>query len=281
MIFFMARKRYSNFLNKNALSYPKRRIEMNSVSSFTNKVTLLLKKLMLMILSVWLYMPIIMGILIPMLGYLPLAYYGSWLIFTPIVNDLWWFDAYFPMDPHYPASTIQYIFIFAMEIISFMVGIFVFFSGLYHLAKGKKQKELIITEGIYKYIRHPQNLGISLISLPFALYIPGFNDIGIRIGELFSWMLFTFFLTIYSNLEEYNLSKKFPEEYRKYQIQTGFFLPKFHLRKKKNPEKRVEFMTIRKRYLFLLLGYVIGVFALYIMIEILSNFQLVIFFRFK
>jgi len=274
MIFFMARKRSLNFLNKNALTYPIRRTEMKVVNSFTDKVTLLLKKLMLIILSVWSYMPIIMGILIPMVVYLPLAY-GSWLIYTPLVNGFWWFEAYITMGPEYPASTIQYIIIFTMEIIIFMVGIYVFLSGLYHLVKGKKHNELIITEGIYKYVRHPQNLGISLISLPFALYIPGFHDIGIRIGELFSWMLFTFILTIYSNLEERNLSKKFPEEYRKYQTQTSFFLPKFHLRKKKNSEKRVEFMTIRKRYLFLLLGYIIWVFIVFIMIEILLNLHLI------
>jgi len=246
---------------------------MKTVNSFTSKVTVFLKKLFLMILSVWSYMPIIMGILIPMVVYLPLAY-GSWLIFMPVLNGFWWFEAYIPISPEDPVSTIQYIFIFAIEIIIFTMGIFMFFSGLYHLAKGKKHKELIITKGIYKYVRHPQNLGISLIALPFALYIPGFHDHGIRIGELFSWVLFTFILTIYSNLEEHNLSKKFPEEYRKYQTQTGFFFPKIHLRKKKS-EKRVEFMTIRKRYLFLLLGYVIGVFALYFLLKILSNLHLI------
>ncbi|MHA1822872.1 MAG: methyltransferase family protein, partial [Promethearchaeota archaeon] len=191
---------------------------MKILNSLTNKVKLLLKKLMLIILSAWSYMPIIMGILIPMAVYLPLVY-GSWIIFMPVLNGFWMFEAYIPMSPEYPASPIQYIFIYTIEIIIFMVGIFVFLSGLYHLAKGRKHENSIVKTGLYNYIRHPQNLGISLISLPFALYIPGFNDHGIRIGELFSWILFTFILTIYSNLEEHNLAKKFPEEYRKYQTQ--------------------------------------------------------------
>jgi len=47
---------------------------MKILNSLTNKVKLLLKKLMLIILSAWSYMPIIMGILIPMAVYLPLVY---------------------------------------------------------------------------------------------------------------------------------------------------------------------------------------------------------------
>jgi len=269
----MARKRSLNFLNKNALTYPIRRTEMKTINSFTSKVKFFLNKLMLIILSAWSYMPIIMGILIPMVVYLPLAY-GSWIIFTPLLKVNYKFETYIPMDSHHPASIIQYIFVFAIEIISFMVGIFVFSSGLYHLAKGRKHKISIVTTGMYKYVRHPQNLGICLIALPFALYIPGFNDIGIRIGEIYSWTLFTFILTIFSNLEEQNLMKKFPEQYAAYQHQTGFFLPKIHIWKIKI-FKSVDFMTIRRRYLFLLLDYFIWVFVIFSVIEILSKLHII------
>ena len=211
-----------------------------------------------------------MGILIPMTVVLPLAYI-SWIIFFPLRFGNWKFLGYIPINPDYP---FQFVLLLIIELIIFIGGVVLFLSGLYHLAKGRKHKMSIVKTGLYSYIRHPQILGISLISLPFALYIPGFNDLGIRIGEIFSWTLFIFFLTIYSNLEEHNLTKKFPEEYRLYQTQTGFFLPKFHLRKKIN-SKRVEFITIRKRYLFLLLGYLILVFVIFIMIEILSKLGLI------
>jgi len=243
---------------------------MNIVNSITNKKKLLLEKLMLIIFSVWSYIPIILGILIPMAIVLPIAY-ASWIIFSPLFFGNWTLEGYIPISPEYP---FQFVFLLIIELIIFVGGVILFLFGLYHLAKGRKHKITIVRTGLYNYIRHPQNLGISLIFLPFALYIPGFNDIGIRIGEIYSWALFIFFLTIYSNLEEHNLTKKFPEEYRKYQTQTGFFLPKFHLRKKKN-SKRVEFMTIRKRYLFLLLGYLILVFVIFIMIEILLKLGLI------
>ena len=243
---------------------------MKTVISITNKVKLLLRKLMLIIFSVWSYIPIIMGILIPMVVVLPLAY-TSWIIFSPLFSGWWAFEGYIPLTHIYP---FQLVLLLIIELIIFIGGVVLFLSGLYHLAKGRKHKISIVKTGLYNYIRHPQILGISLISLPFALYIPGFNDLGIRIGEIFSWTLFIFILTIYSNLEEHNLTKKFPEEYRKYQTQTGFFLPKFHLRKKKN-SKRVEFMTIRKRYLFLLLGYLILVFVIFIVIEIWMKLGLI------
>lgn len=234
----------------------------------TNKVKLLLRKLMLIIFSIWSYIPIIIGILSPMAIVLPLAY-ASWIIISLFSRFL--AEGYIPITHIYP---FQLVLLLIIELIIFIGGVVLFLSGLYHLAKGRKHKISIVKTGLYNYIRHPQILGISLISLPFALYIPGFNDLGIRIGEIFSWTLFTFFLTIYSNLEEHNLTKKFPEEYRKYQTQTGFFLPKFHLRKKKK-SKRVEFMTIRKRYLFLLLGYLILVFVVFIVIEILAKLGLI------
>jgi len=240
------------------------------VISITNKKKLLLKKLLLIVFSIWSYIPIIIGILIPMAIVLPIAY-ASWIIFSPLFFGSWRIEIYIPISPDYP---FQFAFLLIIELIIFMGGVILFLFGLYHLAKGRKHKITIVKTGLYNYIRHPQNLGISLIFLPFALYIPGFSDLGIRIGEICSWTLFIFILTIYSNLEEHNLSKKFPEEYKKYQTQTGFFLPKFHQQKKKN-SKRVEFMTIRKRYLFLLLGYITFIFVFFIVIEILSKLHLI------
>lgn len=243
---------------------------MKTVISFTNKKKLLLKKFLLIIFSVWSYIPIILGILIPMAVVLPLAY-ASWIIFSPLLFGNWKPEGYIPISPEYP---FQFVLFLIIELIIFIGGVVLFLSGLCHLAKGRKHKISIVKTGLYNYIRHPQNLGISLISLPFALYIPGFNDIGIRIGEIFSWTLFIFILTIYSSLEEQNLSKKFPEEFKKYQAQTGFFLPKIYFRKKKKP-KIVEFMTIRKRYLFLLLGYLTFIFVFFVVIEILSKLSLI------
>jgi len=232
-------------------------------------VMLFLRKFLLIFFSVWSYIPIIVGILLPMLIILPIAY-ASWIIPSLLPGELL-FDAYIPISIEYP---LQYVCILVIEIIIFIGGIFLFLLGLCHLTKGKKQKTSIVTTGIYHYFRHPQNLGIGLIALPLALYIPGFNDLGVRIGEIFSWLLFTFILTIYSNLEEQILIEKFPEEYSTYQHLTGFFLPKLHFRRK-NLSKKTMFMTTQKRYIFLFLSYLISVISVFIVIELMLALKLI------
>lgn len=242
---------------------------MNNDISIMLTAKLFVKKFLLIMFSVWSYIPIIVGILFPMIIILPIAY-ASWIISSLLSGELL-FEGYIPISPEY---SFQYIFLLVIEVIIFIGGIFVFLLGLYHLTKGKKQKLLIVTTGIYHYIRHPQNLGICLIVLPFALYIPGFNDLGIRVGEIFSWLLFTFILTIYSNLEEKFLLTKFSKEYSPYQHYTGFFFPKLSYRMKIFSKKGL-IMTTQKRYAFLFLSYIISVIVVFFIIELLLALNLI------
>lgn len=191
---------------------------MKEKNSIKHKIKIFLRKFLFPMFSVWSYIPIIMGILFPMVIILTITY-ASWIIFS-LLPESWFFYGYIPISHEH---LFQYIVILVIKIIVFIGGMVIFLCGLYHLTKGKRQKISIVKKGIYHYIRHPQNLVISLMALLFSFYIPRFNDIGIRIGEIFSWLLFTFILTMYSNLEELYLLKKFPEEYSIYQHQTGFF----------------------------------------------------------
>jgi protein-S-isoprenylcysteine O-methyltransferase Ste14 len=219
-----------------------------NVISFKTKLKSMVTKFGLLIFSIWSYIPIIAGILIPMTVTLPIAYF-SWELFS--IWPGYGLHGYIYISQFEPLRLVILVF---TELIVFLIGIFLFLSGLYHLAKGRKNDKTIVKTGLYKYIRHPQNLGIVLFSLPFALYIPGFRDIGIRMGEILSWFLFCFIISIYSNLEECILTKKFPDEYKTYQLQTGFFLPRLRIRKKSSSIKN-EFMTCRKRYLYLIILY--------------------------
>ena len=100
------------------------------------------------------------------------------------------------------------------------------------MVKKKIEEDHLIQTGIYKYMRHPQNLGIIIMLFPFTLYVPGFEDLGIRMGEIASWMFFALFLCLYSYYEEWRLSKKYNKEYLEYYKITGFFIPK--IKRKKN-----------------------------------------------
>jgi len=230
---------------------------MNESRYFKNRLKILIERLTFWIFSVWSCIPIIAGIIIPMVVMFPLAY-ASWIIFS-FWSGSDWLDVWFTVSINHP---IRILFVIIIEIFIFVAGFFLFTSGLYHLVKGKRDGIDIIQTGPYKFIRHPQNLGILLIALPFALYIPGFNDLGIRIGEILSWTLFGFFLIIYSYFEEYKLNKKYLEEFRNYQIHTGFFIPKLNLQKK-NTQIECKIINYQKKYLFLILGYILLIFIIF------------------
>jgi len=182
-------------------------------------VKIVLKKIVVGIISIFVYLPIIGGILAPMALIIGINLYISWRLIGYNLIDWTW--AYYLINPLFIPLIIS------IEIVIFCFGLGFFLTGLITLVKKKMEGDTLIQTGIYKYIRHPQNLGIIFMFLPFAMYIPGFNDIGIRMGEIASWMVFTFILYLYSYYEEWRLAKKYKEIYVEYHKKTGFFIPKF------------------------------------------------------
>jgi len=179
----------------------------------------ILKKIAIGITSLFIYLPIIGGILAPMLLIIGIDLYISWMLIG--YSYTYWTWAYYIIHP----SLIP--FIISIEILLFCFGLGLLLTGLIAIMKNKKEKGPLIQTGLYKYIRHPQNLGIIFIFLPFVLYIPGFKDIGIRMGEVASWMIFAFIMCLYSYYEEWRLARKYKETYLEYYKRTGFFIPKF------------------------------------------------------
>lgn len=81
-----------------------------------------------------------------------------------------------------------------------------------------REKGMLETEGIYKFIRHPLYTGSLLIVLGIALYSSSYIRLIIT-GILY-------FLFLYkSGYEEQMLIEKYPE-YKKYKSKTGRFIPK-------------------------------------------------------
>lgn len=258
---FITKKNKFLFFYKN-IKYNKFKQKMNASNKFKKKLVALIEKLTFWICSIISCLPLVAGILIPMVVMIPLAYI-SWYLFS-FWKGGYWMDIWISVSPYHP---IRFLLVITIEISIFIGGSLLFLTGLYHLVKGKKSEQNIVQTGSYKLIRHPQNLGILLMALSFALYIPGLNDLGIRIGEILSWTLFGLILIIYSYIEEYKLSKKFPEEFSNYQANTGFFFPKLNFRKSKKDKP----ICYHKKFLFLLLGYVLLVFTIFILINFLMT----------
>ncbi len=233
--------------------------------SFILKLKARIKPFLLSISSIWAYMPIIAGILYPMVYMFPLAY-TSWIVFQSWGAGSW-VDSWiviFSWDSSFRVDILLII-----EIIIFIAGFLLFLFGLIHLVKGKKIGLDIVQTGPYKLIRHPQNLGILIMLFPFVLFTPGLNDIGIRIGDILSWTFFFLIMIFFSDFEENRLKDKFPEEFQNYRVKTGFIFPR--LRNKEINQVNDQKNYYLKRYGFLILGYVIFILITYFIVQDLLN----------
>ena len=211
------------------------------------------------------YFPIIAGIFYSM-TIMPALAYISWNIFRfwPGIGFMaaWIFtDGYTTTFPIYSLLWI--------ELVTFIFGFGLFLLGLIHLVKAKKNKVDIVQTGLYKYIRHPQNLGIIIFSLPFCLYVPIFGDSGLKVGDIFSWLLFFLLIVIYSDFEEIHMMRRYPDKYRLYRSNTGFFIPR--IIKTKNERSNLEFNDYLFRWLLLVGGFIL---LISILTFIFSNFPL-------
>ena len=229
--------------------------------------------------KIWVSIPIILGTLFPMIYMAPLIF-SSWWLFGSF-EHISWLNYYILLDYQNPAVFIS---IFVFEIIVFIIGWIIFLTGLITLTQARLSGKKLVSTGIYKYIRHPQNVGVLLLMLPFSLYVPFGLDIGIRIGEVLSWTFLGFLFTITSLLEERKMIKKFGESYVLYSNKTGFYLPKFRVKHDEiqtydtnNLETKTSLWEINNYFLpKVLLIYVLFLVLMYFIVMVLRSYGLLI-----
>lgn len=188
----------------------------------SNQRNRLIGRIILGLSSVFTYLPVIAGILTPMLWLLP-AWYSAWFLigfifpFSQIWGGLWLSISDTLLGP------IVYI----VQGIVFLAGLVLFIRALIELTRGISKGESLVTSGPYRWTRHPQHLGIIMFLLPLALFNISYSAqwTGIRPGDILSWSLVSFILIIVADLEERALAKKFGTEYIDYCKRTPFLLP--------------------------------------------------------
>ena len=77
----------------------------------------------------------------------------------------------------------------------------------------------LVTDGVYRYVRHPQYTGIFIVTLGFMIQWP----------TLTTLILWPFVIAMYVRLakqEEQDVLKEFPEAYREYMERTPMFFPR-------------------------------------------------------
>lgn len=229
-----------------------------------SKATLVPRKLAKIYAAYVTALPILWGILLPMSFFTGIAFlwFGSnflWPLADPsLFLQPVWFDSWLAYYWGFPLSVFDLI---VIEAALFTAGLLLFCVSLAVLVYGLLSGAKLVRKGPYRYIRHPQYLGLILIVLPLALYIPGTPDLGVRLGDLVSWVQFVFLMVAFSDWEDYHLHKKFPDAYPEYYAKTGFFLPRIH--SGKGYGYFSVFRHPKTRYALLIVLYILAILTLY------------------
>lgn len=101
-----------------------------------------------------------------------------------------------------------------------------------------KRRGGLLTHGIYKIVRHPQYLGIILLSL-------GLSIRSLRPISLIAWITLLFGYLILASLEEKSLLEIYGSKYEEYSRRTAFLIPLLKL-------KIPRWLSVRKPYRYLL-----------------------------
>ncbi len=226
----------------------------------------IIQRLLYLLSSIWVYAPVVGTILFWMGAWSAPIAFSSWWLFYFLTGNVGWFNKWLILNQ--VGFTPGIIALLIVEVIIFAFGLVLFLWGVIQIATVKIKKEGLVTRGLYKYIRHPQLLGLIIMAFSFTLYIPGTEDKGIKVGEIISWSFFSLILFLWSDFEERKLAKKFGEEFVQYRSRTGSFLPRVFNKTK----KRKHFYVIKywKRYLFTFLGYSGFYLIMYLLTYILS-----------
>lgn len=220
-------------------------------------------KVILVLSSIWVYMPIIAGIFAHMIYMIPLAY-TSWVLFLSLGGSWAEMGSGFTFDGKYiPLGILAFIF----EIAVFIVGVTLFIWGFIQIVRVRKNDVHIAQTGPYKYIRHPQHLGIILISLSFVFLRNSIYDshicVSFRFGDILSWILFCFILIIWSDIEERKMHNRYPEEFADYTSKTGFFFPKIGDKQTLKIQKKKRYYYLIRYFIFFII-YCVAVLSMFL-----------------
>lgn len=114
----------------------------------------------------------------------------------------------------------------AGAIVEMIIGYLIMGVGGFLVVAGWQKiyeaKEKFVTDGIYKYIRHPQYAGIILVTIGMLVHWP----------TLITLLMWPILLIAYYGLakkEEKEMETKFGKTYQEYRIKTSMFFPSFNI----------------------------------------------------
>jgi protein-S-isoprenylcysteine O-methyltransferase Ste14 len=142
----------------------------------------------------------------------------AWLsFFLPL---LWVFKPIFRLAD-YPLHSVP----FALGTLCFVAGLWIFrrshadLGDFWSITLEVREKHRLVTEGIYRRVRHPMYLGLFVYSLGQALVLPNWivgPSYAVGFGLLFALRI---------GAEEKMMREEFPEEYAAYAARTKRLIP--------------------------------------------------------
>ncbi len=102
-----------------------------------------------------------------------------------------------------------------------VVGAAILLAGLAQIVRAKARGLGLVTTGLYRYVRHPQHLGIAVMTLGLLML----NRCGIRVGDVYAWTLVVFIYALQADGEEAALEKEFGEAYWNYKRKVPYLIP--------------------------------------------------------
>ncbi|MFN4133246.1 MAG: methyltransferase family protein [Candidatus Hadarchaeales archaeon] len=105
-----------------------------------------------------------------------------------------------------------------------MLSTLIILAGFWLIGIGWQKihkSEGLVTDGIYAHVRHPQYLGIILITLGFLIQWP-------TLLTLAMWPILVVMYYQLAKKEELELETRFTKDYQKYKHRVPMFLPSLH-----------------------------------------------------
>jgi protein-S-isoprenylcysteine O-methyltransferase Ste14 len=127
--------------------------------------------------------------------------------------------------PHF--STTSSAFINALKPAGFLLaglGLLVFLIGVIQIYGAKLLRRGAVTGGLYRLVRHPQYLALTILGLGVTLVWP-------RFLVLISYVAMVFVYYALAKWEERQCLERFGRSYREYQRKTGMIFPRLPFRR--------------------------------------------------
>ncbi|MGH9953372.1 MAG: methyltransferase family protein [Nitrososphaeraceae archaeon] len=136
----------------------------------------------------------------------------------------------FPLTIYFISSffgqiSFQNQFLIYMNSLGMPIGYIITFIGLLLVIAGwrsiykARQKEIVVDKGIYRYVRHPQYLGLILIVSGWLIHWP-------TIPTLIMWPILIVLYYKLARKEEKHMESQYGEKYLLYEKSVPMFIPK-------------------------------------------------------